>query len=108
MMCRIALEIQLIFSTFIPIFSVIMIHPIRFFPFSFLCCHVCTALSRCHVVTLSRCHGQVESFARKAPITETNLDRLERRIQSRAHGKAPPRITAVAEQEKKSSLNSKG
>lgn len=51
MMCRIALEIQLIFSTFIPIFSVIMIHPIRFFPFPFPCCHVCTALSRCHVVT---------------------------------------------------------
>ena len=31
---------------------------------------------------------EVESFARKAPITETNLDRLERRIQSRAQGKA--------------------
>ena len=34
------------------------------------------------------CAVEVESFARKAPITETNLDRLERRIQSRAQGKA--------------------
>ena len=43
-------------------------------------------------VSVVAIHGaalcQVESFARKAPITETNLDRLERRIQSRAQGKA--------------------
>ena len=38
--------------------------------------------------TSSCCAVEVESFARKAPITETNLDRLERRIQSRAQGKA--------------------
>ncbi|CAJ1458260.1 unnamed protein product [Effrenium voratum] len=31
---------------------------------------------------------EVDSFARKAPITEKNLDRLERRIRSRAQGKA--------------------
>lgn len=37
---------------------------------------------------LACCAVEVESFARKAPITETNLDRLERRIQSRAQGKA--------------------
>ena len=31
---------------------------------------------------------EVENFARKAPVTNSNLDRLERRIQSRAQGRA--------------------
>ncbi|CAL1132511.1 unnamed protein product [Cladocopium goreaui] len=39
---------------------------------------------------------EVESFARKAPITETNLDRLERRIQSRAHGKTGDNASTVS------------
>jgi len=39
---------------------------------------------------------EVESFARKAPITETNLDRLERRIQSRAQGKTVDGASTVS------------
>eukprot|EP00438_Fugacium_kawagutii_P033665 Skav204062 [mRNA] locus=scaffold3:433770:442415:- [translate_table: standard] len=39
---------------------------------------------------------EVESFARKAPITETNLDRLERRIQSRAQGKTGDNASTVS------------
>lgn len=55
MMCRIAQEIQLIFSTFIPIFSVIMIHlPFDFSRFRFIRFRVAMFALPCHVVTLSR------------------------------------------------------
>ncbi|CAK9032685.1 unnamed protein product [Durusdinium trenchii] len=47
-------------------------------------------------VTSATIRKEVENFARKAPITENNLDRLERRIQSRALGKGTDGASTVS------------